>query len=65
MPLTPTINPYSYIIKTKTVTFYAPVSAAGLDSVLYWFCVDSMLCRGLRVGDATSESSSMTTLLLG
>lgn len=44
---------------------YIPVSAAGLDRVLYWFWVDIILWRGLSVGDATSESSSIIILLLG
>ena len=44
---------------------YIPVNAAGLDRVLYWFWVDIILWRGLSVGDATSESSSIIILLLG
>lgn len=52
----------------KICSYYChnkPVNAAGLDSVLYWFCVDIILCRGLSVGDETSESSSIIILLLG
>lgn len=42
-----------------------PVSAAGLVTVLYWFCVEMILDLGLRAGDESRESSSMMLLLRG
>lgn len=42
-----------------------PVSAAGLVTVLYWFCVEMMLDLGLRAGEDSRESSSMMLQLRG
>lgn len=42
-----------------------PVSAAGLVTVLYWFCVEMMLDLGLRAGEDSRDSSSTMLLLRG
>lgn len=42
-----------------------PVSAAGLVTVLYWFCVEMMLDLGLRTGEDSRDNSSMMLLLRG
>lgn len=42
-----------------------PVSAAGLVTVLYWFCVEMMLDLGLRAGEDSRDSSSMMLQLRG
>lgn len=46
-------------------TVQIPVSAAGLVTVLYWFCVEMILDLGLRAGDESRDSSSMMLLLRG
>lgn len=42
-----------------------PVSAAGLVTVLYWFCVEMMLDLGLRAGEDNKDNSSMMPQLRG
>lgn len=42
-----------------------PVSAAGLVTVLYWFCVEMMLDLGLRAGEDSRDSSSIMLQLRG
>lgn len=44
---------------------YIFVSVVGLDSVLYWFCVDIIFWRGFSVGDVISESFLIIILFLG
>lgn len=42
-----------------------PVSAAGLVTVLYWFCVEMMLDLGLSTGEDSRVSSSTMLLMRG
>lgn len=42
-----------------------PVRAAGLVTVLYWFCVEMMLDRGLSTGEDSRVNSSTMLLILG
>ena len=43
----------------------SPVSAAGLVTVLYWFCVEMRLDLGLRAGNDSRDNSSRMLLLRG
>lgn len=42
-----------------------PVRAAGLVTVLYWFCVEMMLERGLSTGEDSRVNSSTMLLMRG
>lgn len=42
-----------------------PVSAAGLVTVLYWFCVEMMLDLGLSTGEDSRVNSSTILLMRG